>query len=1035
MALPSFLSNRVQPKDIPEDRSYFSFRRQPNEPNGNCLINALLDVSSRTLSGTKNCYSSEEVLAFKTTVFKFFVSFVSGIEAKDLDGILSQNSENREHIQCKVGHEKRWVNTGIKPPTKAKTTDTVNDVFHNGSINRVIDWIDLSFMKDQTWLDCWHCYAFSVAMQRSICVFEPDTETGGYKVHINPSTGSSYFPIENSGPTICLFYHSIGISRSRNGCEWRNCTVSKNHFELLLSTSSSSSCEMKMKPSAFIVGEFGTTLLATTQEKLKPQILGSDSLINKSTTFASSLYNRNVPLTRSNSSKRKAASEDGENCTKKVVQRRHDRSMLVTLPNFNSSDEENDSTYEEPSIESSDTNDSEPYYESDDFCLSSEITNSNSESSQLHAWKDLFQSGAASTSKLSRDRKTRAASRPSSLPRKNRSGATNLSYAPKSVSVIGRVREVPNEGLECHNTRFFCTYCTVDVGLKMSMIKQHILSKMHLNRKLEFVTSATNTKIGTQSLITTVIRTERADRYDSGSSFVIAEDVDTYRCQVAYAFLLDGIAFHTLKNPQDAGIRRILESKRHTLPQREISDCIPLVLKVEVSRVLNELDGAPFSIIFDGTPNVEEVFGIVIRFVCKKTFKIKHRALALRFYGQSFDKVGLASAIIKIIIEDNHLSLASIRGLTSDGCPVNAAAIAVMRPLIETAMTPICISHASNVVGKIFKDSCPVAIEFESAWSQMMHTSGYAKSLFKRLSGNTVLNENEVRWYSWCEIIIQIGDNMGACQDVIHCPDEFADASRRTLRNILVANSDDLVLEIALIKDVGSELIKLCYFQEGDGFLCVTTFGHWEKILALLKILSDDRLPLANKVVLLPTLDLKAQGIAGPNPQLYARKMVETLRKVIPVYEKMVYDSSHRMEPTLALLRGLRLLNFEFVGNTNILALQTEWIQLCRIPAATLQFHVLELEKYKELADVENSNPPDCRLSLWEFWLKYGFLHLPNLFSVACEAALLAASSGCVERLFSLLTSIFADTQQSALEDYKSVSCLLRFNTAKRKSE
>ena len=80
---------------------------------------------------------------------------------------------------------------------------------------------------------------------------------------------------------------------------------------------------------------------------------------------------------------------------------------------------------------------------------------------------------------------------------------------------------------------------------------------------------------------------------------------------------------------------------------RELSDFIPVVLKLEIIRVLNELNGAPFSIIFDGTPNVAEVFGIVIRFLCRQTSKIKHRALALKFYDQSFDRIGLAIASSK----------------------------------------------------------------------------------------------------------------------------------------------------------------------------------------------------------------------------------------------------------------------------------------------------------------------------------------------------------------------------------------------------
>ena len=250
--------------------------------------------------------------------------------------------------------------------------------------------------------------------------------------------------------------------------------------------------------------------------------------------------------------------------------------MLDTLPNLKSSDEDNDSNYEPKSGESSDTNDSEPYYDSDEFCWSSEITNSNSESTQLDAWKTLWSTGAATASKLSRPRKTRADAR-KDVTRKNRSSVTNVTYGPKSIKAHERLNSVPGEGLSVHNGVLFCTHCTVDLATKMSMVKQHVNSKRHVDRKERSLISATNTRIGTQSLITTAVKAKRAQRYDSGTPFIIAEDVDKYRCQVAYAFLLDGVAFHTLKDPQDDGLRRILESGRHTLPKR-YSSCTNTLL-------------------------------------------------------------------------------------------------------------------------------------------------------------------------------------------------------------------------------------------------------------------------------------------------------------------------------------------------------------------------------------------------------------------------------------------------------------------------
>ena len=48
---------------------------------------------------------------------------------------------------------------------------------------------------------------------------------------------------------------------------------------------------------------------------------------------------------------------------------------------------------------------------------------------------------------------------------------------------------------------------------------------------------------------------------------------------------------------------------------------------------------------------------------------------------------------------------------------------------------------------------------------------------------------------------------------------------------ILDESNTDLRLELALIIDVGTNVVKLCYHQEGDGFLAPTSYDHWNSVM------------------------------------------------------------------------------------------------------------------------------------------------------------------------------------------------------------
>jgi hypothetical protein len=68
----------------------------------------------------------------------------------------------------------------------------------------------------------------------------------------------------------------------------------------------------------------------------------------------------------------------------------------------------------------------------------------------------------------------------------------------------------------------------------------------------------------------------------------------------------------------------------------------------------------------------------------------------------------------------------------------------------------------------------------------------------------------------------------------------------------------------------------------------------------------------------------------------------------------------------------------------------------------------------------------------WEFWRERA-LTLPFWFKAALEVGIVFTSSGCVERVFSLYDSLFGASQESALEDIREASVMMRFNDNQRR--
>lgn len=226
---------------------------------------------------------------------------------------------------------------------------------------------------------------------------------------------------------------------------------------------------------------------------------------------------------------------------------------------------------------------------------------------------------------------------------------------------------------------------------------------------------------------------------------------------------------------------------------------------------------------------------------------------------------------------------------------------------------------------------------------------------------------------------------------------------------------------MALIKDAGEKIAYFCNHFEGDGFLAPYAYDGWHD-------LNDHMTEVVERYVDMDypsSVRDVAINIAPHNEDLQITLIQRTVDKAKIVKDKLESDTLTRLTDTLKILRGSRLLGFQYIRNNNIEALKEETLYVQWIPMATpLMARLLaELPTYKKLADGYDSDDVDG----WVFWRRY-YTSLPVWYKVASEVALVMCSSASVERVFSLLNCLFDDHQHRALNDYKEGSVRIRYN-------
>ena len=140
----------------------------------------------------------------------------------------------------------------------------------------------------------------------------------------------------------------------------------------------------------------------------------------------------------------------------------------------------------------------------------------------------------------------------------------------KSVTPVQRFSEFPDEQLKVSACKLFCTACREEVGLKRSIIQNHVKNTKHMAGKMRLEHKEARERDISEAL-------HRYDKTFNQKGATLPASQCVYRVKVAMAFLKAGVPFEKVDC-----LRELLEENAYRLvDKRHLLDLVPFILKEE----------------------------------------------------------------------------------------------------------------------------------------------------------------------------------------------------------------------------------------------------------------------------------------------------------------------------------------------------------------------------------------------------------------------------------------------------------------------
>lgn len=586
--------------------------------------------------------------------------------------------------------------------------------------------------------------------------------------------------------------------------------------------------------------------------------------------------------------------------------------------------------------------------------------------------------------------------------RKRRRGGSSTKL--KTVNKHDRVKEFPGECLTVEGGAIFCEACRTEVGVKKSLVKQHISSKRHAQSKRKFLSEKVR-----QTSVCCALKEYEKRVHPVGETLPEADKM--WRVDVVNHFLRAGVALSKVDR-----LRPLLEKNALRLVSaRHLYALLPFIQEQEKKRIKEEVAGHDVSIIFDGSTRLGEALAIILRFVDfnheQRIYVIKQRLVRLQVLAKSLKARELARLILVCLNNQFQIMPEQLVAAMHDGAAVNTAAIREVEVIYPSFIDVVCFSHTIDNVGKHF--DLPHLDDFMELWIRLFSHSTAAKIRWREVTGKSMKLYSPTRWWSRWEVIDQCLKYFGDITPFIR---DNPDVGARLHDRLLAMLEDNdfvkhLKLEMAIVVDLGVHLVKATYDLEGDGPLVLSSYKILQRVSSAI---GQRHYPNLNGVI--RSLDVPAVQEAQLRQEVQAG----------------VQD---------ALNYFLRKFNIQHVANVRAfkaakLLSPGEVVSMRPGPPAVEQLRTVPaFDNDGLIGDLQNELPAYLAAADGVYldvdplqWWGEHREELPVFARVFEKMLLIQPSSAAAERVFSLLKASFDEQQDNALEDYLEAAIMQQYN-------
>ena len=324
---------------------------------------------------------------------------------------------------------------------------------------------------------------------------------------------------------------------------------------------------------------------------------------------------------------------------------------------------------------------------------------------------------APTASEITRKRKVRVNAPPHTGARKKKPACAS---DPKGVSVAERAREFSDEMVTVSCGKLFCSVCREELSLKRSIIKNHVRSVKHAQRKKQVVSNKSR-----EREIMDALKVYEQEAHPSGETLPEAHKL--YWVKVVSTFLKAGVPLAKLEH-----FRGLLEEHAYRLSDRRgMSDLIPFIRTEEQKKIKAELQGKKVSVIFDGTTRLGEALVVVLRFV--DSFEIKQYLVHFQTLAKSMAGEEIARELISTLSGEYGITSERLLAAMRDRASVNRVAMRTIKVVFPDMIDVGCYSHTIDPVGEKFH--APNLDTFIHLWISLFSHSPRVRLWWKGRTG------------------------------------------------------------------------------------------------------------------------------------------------------------------------------------------------------------------------------------------------------------------------------------------------------------